>query len=55
MRIAICIDEAFETERLYSLIEKYALKKDYNIHCGKFTSGNDLLKQECYYPAAERR
>ena len=46
MRIAICDDEAFETDKLYSLIEDYALKKDYNIHCSRFTSGNDLLKQD---------
>ena len=46
MHIAICDDEAQETEKLYSLIENYALQKDYDIRCARFSSGRELLKED---------
>ena len=46
MNIAICDDEIFETEHLERLINDYALQRDYDLHCRRFTSGAELLLQE---------
>lgn len=46
MNIAICDDEIFETEHLEQLINTYALQRDYDLHCRRFTSGAELLTQE---------
>ena len=46
MNIAICDDEIFETEHLEQLINDYALQRDYDLHCRRFTSGAELLLQE---------
>ncbi|MBQ6067181.1 MAG: response regulator transcription factor [Clostridia bacterium] len=46
MQIAICDDEVREINKLYSLIEDYALKKDYHIRCSRFSTGRELLKQD---------
>ena len=45
MRIALCDDEARENEHLAALIDAYARKMDYDIHCEAFTDGKTLLKQ----------
>ncbi len=44
MLIALCDDEAFENNNLHKLINDYAIKYDYDIHCEEFTSGEELLK-----------
>lgn len=46
MNIALCDDESFENDNLYSIISEYALKKNYDIRCEKFTSGRKLLESE---------
>ncbi len=46
MNIAICDDERFETEHLEQLIEAYALRRDYDLHCRRFTSGAALLARD---------
>ena len=46
MNIAICDDEIFETEHRERLINDYALQRDYDLHCRRFTSGAELLLQE---------
>ena len=46
MRIACCDDESFENDNLCALIEAYAQKKNYDIRCFKFTSGEALLKED---------
>ncbi len=44
MNIALCDDEVFETQQMARLIESYALRKDYDIHCKQFNKGSDLIK-----------
>lgn len=46
MWIAVCDDEKNENEHLMKLIEDYAVKYDYDIHCRAFTSGKSLLQIE---------
>ena len=46
MRIALCDDESRENDRIASLIEDFAAKRDYEIRCEKFTDGEALLTQE---------
>ncbi len=46
MNIALCDDESFENDNLYSIITGYASKMDYDIHCTKFTSPKELLSRE---------
>ena len=46
MNIALCDDEGFENDNLYSIINEYAVKKDYDIRCTKFTSPKELLQRE---------
>ncbi|MBR3553885.1 MAG: response regulator transcription factor [Clostridia bacterium] len=46
MNIAICDDEVFETEQLSALIDTYAMRRDYDIHCKCFHTGSDLLQEE---------
>lgn len=46
MWIAVCDDEKSENEHLVSLINDYAVKYDYDIHCEAFTSGQSLLRSE---------
>lgn len=48
MRIALCDDEAHETERLGALISDYAAERDCDISCERFTKGADLLKKDRY-------
>ena len=45
MRIALCDDEARENEHLAALIDAYARKMNYDIHCEAFTDGKTLLQQ----------
>ncbi|MBR3094005.1 MAG: response regulator, partial [Clostridia bacterium] len=44
MNIALCDDEVVETRRIAAMIEDYALRKDYDIHCKQFNKGSELLK-----------
>ena len=46
MNIAICDDEAHETEHLEKLILSYAQQRDYDLHCRRYTSGATLLAEE---------
>lgn len=48
MRIALCDDEPRETEQLERLIGEYALRRDYDIQCDRFTNGPALLEKERY-------
>ena len=48
MRIALCDDEPNETEQLSRLIEDYAVQRDYEMQCDRFSDGHDLLRQERY-------
>ena len=48
MRIALCDDEARETEQLAKLIEAYAFDRNYEIECDRFTDGPTLLEQGKY-------
>ena len=48
MRIALCDDEPRETEALSRMIEDYALRRNYDIRCERFSDGRDLLRQERY-------
>lgn len=48
MRIALCDDEPRETEALSRLIEDYALRRDYDIRCERFSDGRALLQKERY-------
>ncbi len=45
MNIAICADERFEAVQLELLIGTYAQQHDYNLHCRRFDSGEELLAQ----------
>ena len=45
MNIALLDDEAHENENLRTMIETYAAKRNYDIHCETFTDGRELLKQ----------
>ena len=44
MNIALCDDERTETIRMAELINAYAMRKDYDIHCTQFNKGSELLK-----------
>ncbi len=44
MNIAICDDEIAESGHIFALINEYAQKKDYDIHCRQFNKGSELLK-----------
>ena len=46
MWIAICDDEKKEAENLCALIDDYAAKNDYDIHCRCFLTGKSLLACE---------
>ncbi|MCR5040797.1 MAG: LytTR family DNA-binding domain-containing protein [Clostridia bacterium] len=46
MRIALLDDEKKENENLCALIESYAVQRNYDIVCEKFTSGRELLKRD---------
>ncbi len=48
MKIALCDDEPKETELLSRLIEDYALQRNYDIRCDRYSDGRDLLRQERY-------
>ena len=45
MNIALLDDETHENENLRTMIETYAAKRNYDIHCETFTDGRELLKQ----------
>lgn len=46
MNIALLDDDSRENDNLSSLIEQYALEKNCEIRCTKFTSGKKLLESE---------
>ena len=46
MRIALCDDESFENDTLYKLINDYAVRYNYDIHCASFTSPAALLRSD---------
>ncbi len=48
MNIALLDDERAETQALTALIENYALKMNYNMHCKAFNTGEALLKEAKY-------
>ncbi|MBR5411035.1 MAG: response regulator transcription factor [Clostridia bacterium] len=48
MRIAICDDEARETENLARMIEQYAFDRDVELTCDRYTDGRALLGQDKY-------
>ncbi len=46
MNIALLDDEPHENENLRTLIEAYAVERNYDIHCETFTDGRELLKRD---------
>ncbi|MCQ2462435.1 MAG: LytTR family DNA-binding domain-containing protein [Clostridia bacterium] len=46
MYIALLDDEKAENEYLHELIDAYAVKKGYDIHCKAFTGGAQLLNED---------
>ena len=46
MNIALLDDEAHENENLRGMIETYAAKRNYLIHCESFSDGRELLKRD---------
>ena len=46
MNIALLDDEAHENENLRAMIEAYAAKRNYDIHCEAFTDGRVLLQEK---------
>ena len=46
MWIAVCDDEKEEAEKISRLIDDYAVRNDYDIHCQCFPSGKALLASE---------
>ena len=44
MWIAVCDDDKSENDLVVDLINKYAIKYDYDIHCKAFSSGEALLR-----------
>ena len=46
MRVALCDDEKIEVDTIERVIHEYAVEKNYDIHCEKFTSGRQLLAEE---------
>lgn len=48
MRIAVCDDEVFETDRISALLEKYVMTTGQDIRYDIYHDGNDLLKAEKY-------
>ena len=48
MRIALCDDEAAETEQLARLIQVYAFERNYEISCDRFSDSSTLLGRDKY-------
>ncbi len=46
MLIAICDDVKAENDLVVNLIDDYAVRYDYDIHCKAFSSGEDLLRSD---------
>lgn len=46
MWIAVCDDEKDEAEKIRNLIDDYAIRNDYDIHCQCFLTGRALLSSE---------
>ena len=46
MLIAVCDDVKAEIDLVVNLIDDYAVRYDYDIHCKAFSSGEDLLRSK---------